>query len=218
MRTGTFSFGVRACSWMAVICCLFPSTRKTRCLVRCGSRRSASSNAAAIMSSMDSVTEADAHLSRAFGRGCALRRAGGAAMSSGSRTAGVKSATATISAIFLIPGCVLPDLLAGVLAVLRAHGDALAVALHHDHVAVRQVSIRVAGALFIEVADPGGQVLGEPGELGAADRDPGAGLDDLLGLPESAAGQVEGGQGPHPQGVRVAGQDLPGISAGQVRL
>ena len=57
------------------------------------------------MSSTDSVTDADTHLSRAFGPGCALRRAGGAAMSSGSRTAGVKSATATISAIFLIPGC-----------------------------------------------------------------------------------------------------------------
>ena len=48
--------------------------------------------------------EADTHLSRAFGPGCARRRAGGAAMSSGSRAAGVKSATATISAIFLIPG------------------------------------------------------------------------------------------------------------------
>ena len=68
-----------------------------------GVGRSASSNAAAIMSSMDSVTEADTHLSRAFGPGRAWRRAGGAAMSSGSRTAGVKSATATISAIFLIP-------------------------------------------------------------------------------------------------------------------
>ena len=50
---------------------------------------SASSNAAAIMSSMLSVTDADTHLSRAFGPGCALRRAGGAAMSSGWRTAGV---------------------------------------------------------------------------------------------------------------------------------
>src|SRR5229473_2304292 len=54
---------------------------------------------------MSAVIEADTHLSRATGPGCALLRAGGAAMSSGSRTAGVKSATATISAIFLIPGC-----------------------------------------------------------------------------------------------------------------
>ena len=43
-------------------------------------------------------------LSRAFGPGCSLRRASGAAMSSGSRAAGVTAATATISAIFLIPG------------------------------------------------------------------------------------------------------------------
>ena len=56
------------------------------------------------MSSMDSVTDAETHLSRAFGPGCAWRRAGGAAMSPGSRAAGVKSATATISAIFLTPG------------------------------------------------------------------------------------------------------------------
>ena len=102
---------------------------------------------------------------------------------------------------------------------LRAHGDALAVALHHDHVAVRLLFFfRVAGAFLVEVARPGGEVLGEPGELGAADRDPGAGLDDLLGLPEPAAGQVEGRQGPHAQGVRVAGQDLPGVGRVQVRL
>ena len=98
-------------------------------------------------------------------------------------------------------------LLAGVPAVLRVHGDALAVALHHDHVAVRLLFFfRVAGAFLVEVARPGGEVLGQAGELGAADGDAGAGLDDLLGLPEPAAGQVEGRQGPHPQGVRVAGQ------------
>src|SRR6266699_2842056 len=93
---------------------------------------------------------------------------------------------------------------AGVLAVLGAHGDALAVALHHDHVAVRLLFfLRVAGAPGVEVARPGGEVFREAGELGAADRDAGAGLDDLLGLPEPAAGQVEGRQGPHAEGVRV---------------
>ena len=56
------------------------------------------------MAGMSLVMDADTHLWRAFGPGFALRRAGGAAMSSGSRTAGVKSATAMISAIFLIPG------------------------------------------------------------------------------------------------------------------
>ena len=70
----------------------------------------------------------------------------------------------------------------------------------------------------VEVVRPGGEVLGEPGELGAADRDAGAGLDDLLGLPEPARGQVEGRQGPHPQRVRVARQDQPGVSRVQVRL
>ena len=108
--------------------------------------------------------------------------------------------------------------LPGVPAVLRAHRDALAVALHHDHVAVRQVRVRVPGPLGAEVVRPGREVPGEPGELGAADRDAGAGLDDLLGLPEPAAGQVEGRQGPHPQGVRVVAQDLPGVGGVQVRL
>ena len=56
------------------------------------------------MSSMVSVIDAATHLSRATGPGCSLRRAAGAAMSPGSRTAGVKSATAMTSAIFLIPG------------------------------------------------------------------------------------------------------------------
>ena len=69
---------------------------------------------------------------------------------------------------------------------LRAHGDALAVALHHDHVGSRQVLLRVPGPLLIEVVRPGGQVLGQAGELGAADSHAGAGLDDLLGLPEPA--------------------------------
>src|ERR1035438_1424715 len=75
----------RPAAWasMAVICCLFPSTRKTRWRTCSGSRRPASSNAAAIMSSMDSVMEAETHLSRACGPGCAVRRAGGAAMPSG---------------------------------------------------------------------------------------------------------------------------------------
>jgi len=105
-----------------------------------------------------------------------------------------------------------------VLAVPGAHGDALAVALHHDHVSVREIVVRVAGAPCVEVVRPGGEVFRQPGELGTADLHPGAGLDDLLGLPETAAGQVERGQGPHAQGVRVGGQGLPGISRVQVRL
>ena len=164
------------------------------------------------MSSMFSVTDADTHLSRATGPGCALRR-GEAAMSSGSRTAGAKSATATISAIFLIPGCA--GSVPAALAVLRAHGDALAVGLHHDHVAVRLLlfsSSAWAGAPGVEVVRPGREVLGQLGELGAADGDAGAGFDDLLGLPEPASGQVEGRQGPHPQRVGVARQDQPGVS------
>ena len=105
------------------------------------------------------------------------------------------------------------------LAVLRPQGDALPVALHHDHVAVRLLFFfGVAGALLVEAARPGGEVPGEPGELGAAGRDPGPGLDDLLGLPVPAGGQVIGGQGAHAQGVRVIGQDLPGVGRVQVRL
>ena len=42
-------------------------------------------------------------------------------MSSGSRAAGVKSATATISAIFLIPGISAAGVLAGAGAVLGTH-------------------------------------------------------------------------------------------------
>ena len=104
------------------------------------------------------------------------------------------------------------------LAVLRAQGYALAVGLHHDHVAVREVVVRVTGALLVEVAGPGGKVVREPGELGTADAHPGAGLDDLLGLPEPASGQVIRHQGPHSQGVRVIGEDPPGVSRIQVRL
>ena len=102
-------------------------------------------------------------------------------------------------------------------AVLRAHRDALAVSLHHDHVAVRKAGVRVAGALSVEIAGPGGQVRGQA-ELGAADRDPGAGLDDFLGLPVPAGSQVEGRQGAHAQGVRVLGQVPPRVSGIQVRL
>ena len=166
---------------------------------------------------MLSVTEAETHLSRAFGPGCAWRRAGGAAMSSGSRTAGVKSATATISAIFLIPGRV-PSSLP---AFLRCSGR-MAMPLPSPCIMITSLSgrsvVRVPGAFLVEVVRPGREVLGEAGELGAADRDPGAGLDDLLGLPEPAAGQVEGRQGPHAQGVRVIGQGLPGVGGVQVRL
>src|SRR5229473_2547618 len=108
---------------------------------------------------------------------------------------------------------------AAALAVLRAQGDALAVGLHHDHVAVRLLLFfRVAGAFLVEVTGPGGEVPGQAGQLGAADRDPGPGLDDLLRLPVPAGGEVEGGQGAHPHGVGVIGQDLPGVGGIEVRL
>ena len=82
----------------------------------------------------------------------------------------------------------------------------------------RQVRVRVPGPFLVKVVRPGREILGEPGELGAADRDASAGLDDLLGLPEPAGGQVKGRQGPHPQGVRVIGQDPPGVGGIEVRL
>src|ERR1035437_8224143 len=221
---GTGTLRPRSAAWasMAVICCLFPSTRKIRWRTCCGSRRPASSNADAIMSSMDSVMEADTHLSRAFGPGCAWRRAWGAAMSPGSRAAGVRAGGGVVGrgrgvcpSFLSARGRVFSFLLAGVPAVLRAHGDALAVALHHDHVAAGLLFFfRVAGAPGVEVARPGGEVFREAGKLGAADLHAGAGLDDLLGLPEPARGQVEGPQFPHPQGVRVAGQDLRGVGGG----
>src|SRR5713101_9360348 len=49
IRTGTFRPRPAAQAPIAVICCLFPSTRNTRWRTRSGSRRSASSNAAAII-------------------------------------------------------------------------------------------------------------------------------------------------------------------------
>ena len=108
---------------------------------------------------------------------------------------------------------------AAALAVLRAQGDALAVGLHHDHVTVwLLLFFRVAAAPGVEVIRPGGEVPGEPGELGAADRDPGPGPDDLLHLPVPSGRQVESGQGAHPQRVGVIGQGLPGIGGIQVRL
>jgi hypothetical protein len=156
--------------------------------------------------------------SQAFGPGCAWRRAGGAAMSCGSRTAGVKPATATISAIFLIPGRV-PSSLP---AFLRCSGR-MAMPLPSPCIMITSLSgysssSCVAGAPGVEVVRPGGEVLAQPGELGSADRDAGAGPDDLLGLPEPARGQMEGRQGPHPQRVRVARQGLPGVGGIQVRL
>ena len=215
MRTGTFRLRSSAWASMAASCCLLPSTRKTRCRrTRPGSRRSASSNAAAIMSSMLSVTDADTHLSRAFGPGCALRRAGGAADVLRLADGGGEVGDGDDLGHFLIPGWE-ESSFPGVLAVLRAHGDALAVALHHDHVRGGKVRVRVPRPLRIEVVRPGREVLGQPGELGAADRDAGPGPDDLLGLPEPAAGQVKGRQGPHPQGVRVLRQGLAGHQPGR---
>ena len=106
--------------------------------------------------------------------------------------------------------------LAGAGAVLGAHGDALAVGLHHDHVAVGQDGVRAAGPPGVEVIHPGGQILGQAGQLGRADLHPGAGFDDLLGLPVPAAGQVIGRQRPHAQRVRVIGQHPPGVRWVQV--
>jgi hypothetical protein len=49
------------------------------------------------------------------------------------------------------------------LAVLRAQGNALAVGLHHDHVAVRLLLfLRVAGALLVEVAGQAARSLARP--------------------------------------------------------
>src|SRR5713226_3978312 len=86
--------------------------------------------------------------------------------------------------------------LAGAGAVPGAHRDALAVGLHHDHVAVRQVRVRAEGPLIVELVYPAGQVLGDAGQLrppgrdpGPGGRDPGPGGDDLLGLPVPAFGQ-----------------------------
>jgi enediyne polyketide synthase len=114
------------------------------------------------------------------------------------------------------PGAVV---LPGVPAVLRAHRDALAVALHHDHVRRRLLFLfGVAGAFLVEVAGPGGEAAGDPGQLGVADLHPGPVLDDLLGLPVSRDGQVEGDQGAQPHRVRVTGHHRPGISGVQVLL
>ena len=74
------------------------------------------------------------------------------------------------------------------------------------------------GALLVEVIRPGGEVFREAGELGAADRDAGAFPDDILGLPEPPAGQVIRRQGPHPQGIGIIREDLPGVGGVQVRL
>src|SRR6266567_1583613 len=128
MSTGTFSFRASAWSSMAVICCLFPSTRKTR-----------------------------------WRGGDVLRLADG----------GGEVGDRDDLGHLLDPGAG-AVLLPAVLAVLRAHGDALAVALHHDHVAGRLLFFfRVAGAPGVEAARPGGEVFREAGELGAADRDAG---------------------------------------------
>src|ERR1035441_1183288 len=103
------------------------------------------------MSSMLSVMEADTHLSRASGPGCALRRAGGAATASGPRRAGGREVGDGDDLGHLLdPG--MRGIGAAALAVLRAQGDALAVGLHHDHVTVRLLLFfRVAGAPGVEV-------------------------------------------------------------------
>jgi len=88
MMIGIVSLRCRACSVMAVICCLLPSTRKTRWWTWSGSRRSASSNARPITAGMSSVIDPLTHVPRASGPGCSARPAAGAAMSCGARTAG----------------------------------------------------------------------------------------------------------------------------------
>lgn len=45
-----------------------------------------------------------------------------------------------------------------------------AAALRHEHVAVWQACVHVAGAFGAEVIRPVGEVVREPGGLGAADR------------------------------------------------
>ncbi|MGZ8802855.1 MAG: hypothetical protein ACXWZL_09670 [Mycobacterium sp.] len=107
--------------------------------------------------------------------------------------------------------------LAGAAAVLGAQGDALAVGLHHQHVTGWAV-LGVQGPPGVEVAGQGGQVRGQAGQLGPPDRHPGPGLDDLLGLPVPAGGQMEGHQGTHPQRVGVIRQHPPGVGRVQVRL
>ncbi len=161
--------------------------------------------------------EADTHLSRASGPGCALRRAGGRG-GDVFRLAGRGGEVGDRDDLgHLLYPRVRGIALASVPAVLRAHRDALAVGLHHDHVAGRAAA-RAAGPLLVEVIGPGGQVRSKAGELRAADCDPGPVPDCLLGLPVPSAGQVAGGQGAHPQRVRVVGQHPPGIGRVQVRL
>ena len=101
-------------------------------------------------------------------------------------------------------------------AVPGAHRNALAAGLHHDHVTPGQAGARVAGPLGAEIIGPGGEVPGQAGQLGLADLHPGAGLDDVLGLPVAACGQVIGGQGPHSQRVRVVRQDPLRVGGVQV--
>ena len=139
-------------------------------------------------------------------------------MSSGARTAGVKPGDRDDLGHLLDPRMSGIGPLAGAGAVLGPQRDALAVGLHHEHVAGRRAGVRVAGPLGVEVVCPGGQVLGQAGHLSPADHHSGAGLDDFLGLSVAAFGQVIGGQGAHPEGVGVIGQHPPGIGRVQVRF
>ena len=171
---------------MAVSCCLFPSTRKTRCRTRSGSRRSASSNAAAIMSSMRLGDRRGDPLVPGLRPGVRLPAGGrgGDVLRLPDGGGEVRDRDDLGHLLDPGPGAVV---LAGVPAVLRAHGDALAVALHHDHVAVRLLFLLgVAGPFLVEVTGPGGEALRDPGQLGVADPHPGPVLDDLLGLPVPA--------------------------------
>jgi hypothetical protein len=108
--------------------------------------------------------------------------------------------------------------LALALAVLRAHRDALAAGLEHDHVAGRQREVRAGGPPGVEVTGPGRQFRGDPGQLRRAGLLPGPRLDHVAGLPVAAFSQVIRHQRPHPQRVRVLGEHPPGISRVQVRL
>ena len=100
---------------------------------------------------------------------------------------------------------------------LRAHGDALAVALHHDHVAVRLLFFfRVAGAFLVEVVRPGGEVFREAGELAWPPLTPVRPRSSPgPALPPPARWKAARTASPGSTGRRA---DLPGVGGVQVRL
>ncbi|HXL88733.1 MAG TPA: hypothetical protein VN969_07050 [Streptosporangiaceae bacterium] len=87
MRTGTVTPRAPASAVTASIWVLFPSSREIQVRSCPGSRRSASSNAAAMTAGMSSVTEAVSHFPCVTG-GSARTAPGGAMMSAGVRGRG----------------------------------------------------------------------------------------------------------------------------------